>query len=1687
MKQHRRRLRRTSDKRRSAFFASTDVAAKRVLRTEQLESRQMLAGDLISPYHNLMTPTDVNNDGYVAPIDALMIINELNARGSYNLLERPANASGAEGESSGPIKYYDTNNDGYLTPLDALIVINALHAEGEGENDIVRFFIIPYALGTDTPITTIAENQDFELRILVDDVRPLSDPGVYAAWLDIITDTENLQVYVNEIQHINILGNPTGGTFTLTFDGQTTAPITYTTSPNPANSIKSALEALPNIGAGNVEVVREPGNRFRVKFVNALGNTDVPALTVNANLTGGTSPTATITETAQGTQNDPVAFRNAFLPADDPDIEYSFGDQATADLQPGLWNDIGSVSDSLNLPDTNGPIELARVRLRALDGGTYTFIGDVYNVLMPAHQTLVFANAVNPNDRSDVPPENIGIYRSLPTATLDPSPAFIIVTEPVSAEADSFTAVEDTPINLPVLANDSATPGGIIRITGLDATGTAGTIQVVDPNNTPNDPTDNQIRFTPAPNFVGTTTFRYEIGDGRGNREWATVTVTVTGVNDPPVITLPGAAPVATEDVEVIITGLSVADIDAGTGQLQVVLTANTPLPDNGVITLATTAGLANVIGNGTDGVVSFRGTLADINAALNGLKWLPPANYNGEASITVEVNDLGNSPSNPLTDTKVINLNVAPVNDPPVNVSPVITLTVVEGDSLTFAAGELSISDPDAAETPNAILTTTLTAQWGTFAVTAAGHGATVTGDGTSTLVLSGTVDQINAALVDLEYTPVADSALEVDSVTMVTNDNGNTGPIPQEASSTITIEISTGVLPRARRDSATVAEDSAPVVIPVLDNDLTNSYEDPVNPGQFLKEQPYLVSVTQPVVLGTSDPAGTVSINDNGTPADPYDDFIEFQPAPNFFGTATFTYTMNESDHGGDGLGADAIGVVTVTVTPVNDAPTAADDAATTDEDTPIDIAVLANDEDVDGDVLTPIIVTQPINGTATPNPDGTIKYTPHENFNGTDTFEYQVSDGTTTSNVVTVTVTVNPVDDAPVAVADSYNAIEDTPLVVPAAEGVLENDYDIEGSSLTAILVTDATKGSVTLNSDGSFTYTPNQDANGIDTFTYKVNDGALDSAPVTVTINIAPVNDAPVANDDPSYTTNEDVPLVITTRANGVLGNDEDVETQSTLTAVLVSGPSNGQLTLNPDGTFTYTPNPNFNGVDSFTYKADDGEDESNVATVTITVNAVNDAPVGVPDSYAGADEDTVFTAPFSVLDNDTDPDSGEGDTKSAVAETITSAKGATVVMQPDGTFTYDPRSVASIQALPEGGSTTDTFTYTVRDAAGATSTATVTITIGGKNDAPTANPDAFGAIANVPTTFNVLANDTDIDSGDTRTIQSVDSPSALGATITFDASGNITYTAPAGTSGTDTFTYTIVDSHGATSTATVTVSVQNFVPTDISGYVYIDKTTAAQPGGNGVFEAGERGVANVTVVLSSPTGKDMFGNDFTPRVAVTDANGYYVFEGIVPGNYVITQIQPQHLRDGLEGVTDGQYASVASNDVIAVNLPQLGAANGKVENNNFAELGIDASSLDNSAGLMQELLASSSQNGLVISTNLAGDDFWFYALNNWPGLTHVDVSLSANLSTLTIKATVNGVQKTATLTQTPNSQGGRFRVLGYTNEGGYIIRIDGQYTDFQWAVVPQAEGEAAGDADATYVNSVDQVLTEQSWA
>jgi len=244
----------------------------------------------------------------------------------------------------------------------------------------------------------------------------------------------------------------------------------------------------------------------------------------------------------------------------------------------------------------------------------------------------------------------------------------------------------------------------------------------------------------------------------------------------------------------------------------------------------------------------------------------------------------------------------------------------------------------------------------------------------------------------------------------------------------------------------------------------------------------------------------AAGVTTNENSWWDIPIDSSVTIQPGINVLAVSVHQAHSTSSDVSFD---LELLGVEAVVGQPV-----ANDDSDTTDEDTPVVIDVLANDTDPEEDTLSVASVTQPSNGTVVNN-GSDVTYTPDENFNGVDTFAYTATDGTSSSNSATVTVTVNAINDAPVANDDAYSTEQNTPLSV-AAPGVLDNDTDADGNPLTAMWVSGPSNGSLVLNADGSFTYTPNPTfVDSDDSFTYVANDGTADSAVATVTVTVNPV--------------------------------------------------------------------------------------------------------------------------------------------------------------------------------------------------------------------------------------------------------------------------------------------------------------------------------------------------------------------------------------------------------------------------------------------------------------------------------------------------------------------------------------------------------------------------------------------------
>jgi len=378
----------------------------------------------------------------------------------------------------------------------------------------------------------------------------------------------------------------------------------------------------------------------------------------------------------------------------------------------------------------------------------------------------------------------------------------------------------------------------------------------------------------------------------------------------------------------------------------------------------------------------------------------------------------------------------------------------------------------------------------------------------------------------------------------------------------------------------------------------------------------------------------------------------------------------------------------IVEIDVTPVNDTPIAIDDDLTTTEDIAANGDVLPNDSDIENDALsvntTP--VTNPANGTVTLNADGTYTYTPNADFTGTDTFEYEVCDNGSPSACATasVVITINAVNDAPLAVADNYTATEDNVL----SDNVMTNDSDIENDNMTVTTspVTPPANGSVVLSPNGDFDYTPNPDFNGTDSFQYEVCDNGTpaECTITTVSIDITPVNDAPIAVDD-NVSTPEEAAITI-----NIVSNDINVDGDNlTANTTLITQPTNGTVFILGNGSSSYTPNTNFSGTDTFEYEVCDNGNPAlcDTAMVTITVDNINDAPLAVADTYSMIANDTLQ---MNVLTNDIDP---ESDSLIVGTSPILGSGYGSLIMQPNGDFDY----------IPEPGYTgTVTFSYQVCD-------------------------------------------------------------------------------------------------------------------------------------------------------------------------------------------------------------------------------------------------------------------------------------------------------------------------------------------------------------------------------------------------
>nr|WP_242534188.1 tandem-95 repeat protein [Vibrio parahaemolyticus] len=994
-----------------------------------------------------------------------------------------------------------------------------------------------------------------------------------------------------------------------------------------------------------------------------------------------------------------------------------------------------------------------------------------------------------------------------------------------NAENDVITTEEDTAVTIDVLVNDSDVEGDALSIQSASVPSEQGSVDIV----------DGKLVFTPAENFNGEATITYIVTDGDLTDE-ANVTVTVTPVNDSPVAV---DDTVSTQEDTVVIIDVLPNDTDVDGDKLSIE-SASVP---------------------------KEQGTVEVVDGKL---VFTPAENFNGDAEITYTVTD------GQLTDEAKVTVTVNPANDAPtIKVDAVESITE-DAVSTDTVVATLTVRDTD---TPEDQLTVSLEnnsngyfvlvgdevklTQAGVDAVNndelnlkdltisaSVSDGVNPTANDSDSLIVNRVNDAptVENAIADqvlsedfATYTidlndafKDSDSALNFsvsgNSNVLVSIENGIATISPTadwNGSETLTFTatdpsgesvsqpVNFTVAPVADivADKATVVEDTS-TVIKVLGND---TFE---GDGKV-------------VSLDTNNgPAnGTVSVNPDGS--------VTYTPNDNYQGTDSFTYIVTSG-------GVSESTTVSVDVTPVNDAPVAKDDTAITDEDTPVTIDVLPNDNDIDGDKLSIQSASVPEAQGKVEIVDGKLVFTPAENFNGDAEITYTVTDGELT-DAAKVTVTVNPVNDAPTIKVDAVESITEDAVSTDTVVATLTvRDTDTPEDQLTVSLENNSNGYFVLVGNDVKLTQA------GVDA----VNNDELNLKDLTISASVSDgVN--PTANDSDSLVVNRvnDAPTVENAIADQVLSedfatytidlNDAFKDSDSALN-FSVSGNSNVLVSIE-NGIATITPTADWNGSETLMFTATDPSGESVSQTVNFTVAPVAD----IVADKATVVEDT--STIIKVLGNDT----FESTDKVVSLDAENGPKNGTVIVNNDGTVTYTPDD----NYVGE-----DTFTYIVTSG-GVSESTTVSVDVTPENDAPVAKDDTAITDEDTPVTIDVLPNDTDVD-GDKLSVESASVPKEQGTVEVVN--GKLVFTPAENFNGDAEITYTVTDGQ-LTDEAKVTVTVN---PANDAPTIKVDAVESIT----------EDAVSTDTVVATLTVRDTDTPEDQLTVSLENNSNGYFVLVG-----------------------------------------------------------------------------------------------------------------------------------------------------------------------------------------------------------
>ena len=1130
-----------------------------------------------------------------------------------------------------------------------------------------------------------------------------------------------------------------------------------------------------------------------------------------------------------------------------------------------------SYTMSINVTENNGGPVAANIVVNATEDQTLN--GTLPTAVDPENDVVTYTLGT-PALHGTVSVNANGSYSYTPNSNYNGADSFTYtVTDGISTNFYSVgvnvVAVNDAPtaVNTSfVTTEDVAYTGSLPLAADVDGDSAVYTISTAAAHGvvTISNPATGAFVYTPNGNYNGVDTFSYTVADANGDQNTYTASVNITAVNDAPIAA--GGAIVVDEDV-------------AYTGSLPTATDA-----EGEVITYAVVSSPSH-------------GTMTITNGATGTFIYTPGANYNGSDSFTYSVTD-----SKGASNTYSMNVTVNSVNDAPVAASIVVNInedetrtgilpaaTDVENDTVTYAIG------------------------------TAANHG---------------TVMITNISTGAYSYTPTANYN-GADSFTYTVTDSLG-------AKNTYTVNVNIAAIndaPTAANGSISTNEDIAySGSLPAA----TDADGDAIS-----------------FAVGTAASHGIVTITNSATGA-----FI-YTPNSNYNGPDNFTYSITDS-HGGVNTYTMAVSVASV-----NDLPVAGNLSATVAEDSVLAAQALPLATDADGDTVTYSISTAAAHGTVTLS--GTsYTYTPATNYNGADSFSYKVADGKGGENIYTVSLTVTAVNDAPVASNTSVVATEDTVL-----NGSLPTATDIEADAVTYSAAAAPNHGSVTINPNGTYSYTPTANYFGADSFSYSVSDSHGGTNTYTVNVGISSVNDVPVAANG-SIFTNKDV--TYTGNLPTVTDADGDV-----VSYALTTSASHGSVTITnaTTGAYTYKPAANYSGADSFTYTISDGHGGSNTYTIVVNVNTVNDAPVAA-NAIINVNEDQVYN---SLLPAATD---AQNDVITYAVSTPANHGTITITNTTTGAYTYTPNSDYN---------GTDNFSYTVSDPQGGVNTYTVTVNIAAINDAPLAANGSMTTSEDVVYNASLPAA-TDAES-DAITYALGSTPPSHG-TVTVNANGTYSYTPTANYNGTDSFTYTVTDSHNATRTYTmnVTVSAVNDAPV----------------AGNSVISTSE----DQAYLSTLPTSTDVEGDAISYAIATAASHGTVAITNTTTGAYSYT---PNSNYNGSDSFTytvsdshGGSNTYTINVNISAVNDAPIAANGAIVPSEDVAYSGNLPTATDVDSSSLTYSISNSATNGNVVITNAATGAYIYTPNANYSGTDSFSYTVSDGIAsnTYSINITVNTV-------------------------------------------------------------------------